>query len=114
MTRRGARAGFPAAFSGPYDAPPLPASIELAQNLVLGAVDYAQPLGLDPHRDFYLAKPHLGDWQPPSKIRFGLNGKPSFQQGPYDNPTRVIRTLNRTVGPDNYHFSTLTSADSHM
>jgi hypothetical protein len=90
-----------------YDNEPLPAPIELAQNLVLGAVDYAQTLGFDPHRDFYLAKPHLGAWQPPSKIRFGLNGKPYFQQGPYDNPTRIMRTLDRSVGPGNYHFSTV-------
>jgi hypothetical protein len=106
-------AGFLADFFSAYDSEPLPAPIELAQNLVLGAVDYAQTLGFDPHRDFYLAKPHLGDWQPPSKIRFGLNGKPYFQQGPYDNPTRVMRTLDRTVGPGNYHFSTVISADSH-
>jgi hypothetical protein len=36
-----------------------------------------------------------------------LNGKPYFQQGPYDNPTRIMRTLDRTVGPGNYHFSTV-------
>ena len=106
-------AGFLADFFSAYDSEPLPAPIELAQNLVLGAVDYAQTLGFDPHRDFYLAKPHLGGWQPPSKIRFGLNGKPYFQQGPYDNPTRVMRTLDRSVGPGNYHFSTVISADSH-
>ncbi len=81
---------------------------------MLGAVDYAHTLGFDPHRDFYLAKPHLGDWQPPSRIRFGLNGKPYFQQGPYDNPTRVRRTLDRSVGPGNYHFATLVTADSDL
>jgi hypothetical protein len=53
-----------------YDNEPLPAPIELAQNLVLGAVDYARTLGFDPHPDFYLAKPHLGSWQPPSKIQW--------------------------------------------
>lgn len=94
-------------FFSAYHNAALPAPIELAQNLVLGAVDYAQSLGFDPHRDFYLAKPHLGTWQPPSKIQFGLHGKPYFQQGPYDNPTRVMRTLDRSVGPGNYHFSTV-------
>jgi hypothetical protein len=117
-TARASKTLFPPASSTDVTSPgSLPTSsaptIELAQNLVLGAVDYAQTLGFDPHRDFYLAKPHLGDWQPPSKIRFGLNGKPYFQQGPYDNPTRVMRTLDRTVGPGNYHFSTVISADSH-
>jgi hypothetical protein len=107
-------AGFLAHFFSAYPGEPLPAPIELAQNLVLGAVDYAHTLGFDPHRDFYLAKPHLGDWQPPGKIRFGLNGRPCFQQGPFDNPTRVIRTLDRSVGPGNYHFSTLITTDSDL
>jgi hypothetical protein len=100
-------AAFLTDFFSAYDNAPLPAPIELAQNLVLGAVDYARSLGFDPHSDFYLAKPHLGVWQPPSKIRFGLNGKPYFQQGPYDNPTRIMRTLDRSVGPGNYDFSTV-------
>jgi hypothetical protein len=107
MVARRDLAAFLADFFSAYDSEPLPAPIELAQNLVLGAVDYAQTLGFDPHRDFYLAKPHLGGWQAPSKIRFGLNGKPCFQQGPYDNPTRVMRTLDRSVGPGNYDFTTV-------
>jgi hypothetical protein len=76
--------GFLADFFIAYPGGPLPAPIELAQNLVLGAVDYAQTLGFDPHPDFYLAKPHLGDWQPPSK------------------------------GPSNYHFSTLITTDGDL
>jgi hypothetical protein len=74
---------------------------------VFGAVDYARGLGFDPHRDFYLAAGHLGTRQPPSRIRFGRDGKPYFQQGPYDNPTRVMRTLDRSVGPGNYHITTV-------
>jgi hypothetical protein len=96
---------FVADFFAAYDTAPLPAPITLAQDLILGAVDYARTLGLDPHRDFHLAKPHLGTWQPPSRIQFGLHGKPHFQQGPYDNPSRIIRTLDRTVGPGNYGFT---------
>jgi hypothetical protein len=83
-------------------------------HLILGAVDYARTLGFDPHPDFYLAKPHLGTWQPPSRIQFGLHGKPYFQQGPYDNPSRIMRTLDRSVGPGNYGFTaniTTTSSD---
>ncbi len=103
--------GYLAHFFSAYDREPLPAPIELAQNVVLGAVEYAQGLGFDPDPDFYLAKPHLGAWQPPSQIRFGLRGKPYFQQGPYDNPTRVMRTLDRSVGPGNYGFFTEVSID---
>jgi hypothetical protein len=99
-------------FFAAYDTGPLAAPISLAQDLVLGAVDYAAALGFDPHRDFYLAKPHLGTWQPPGRIQFGLHGRPYFQQGPYDNPSRIIRTLDRTVGPGNYGFTTnITTSD---
>jgi len=40
-------------FFAAYNTDPLPAPISLAQDLVLGAVDYARSLGFDPHRDFY-------------------------------------------------------------
>ena len=103
---------FLADFFAAYHSDPLPAPLTLAQDLVLGAVDYARSLGFDPHRDFYTAKPHLGNWQPPSRIRFGLHGRPYFQQGPYDNPTRVMRTLDRSVGPGNYGYTT--QADLHQ
>jgi len=110
-------AAFVADFFSVYDTGPLAAPITLAQHLILGAVDYAQTLGFDPHRDFYLAKPHLGTWQPPSRIQFGLHGRPHFQQGPYDNPNRVMRTLNKSVGPGNYGFTanitTSTDPTSH-
>ncbi len=101
-------AAFLADFFHAYHTDPLPAPLTLAQDLVLGAVDYAHSLGFDPHRDFYPARPHLGTWHPPSRIRFGLHGRPYFQQGPYDNPTRVMRTLDRSVGPGNYRFTTHT------
>lgn len=103
---------FLADFFAAYHTDPLPAPITLVQHLVLGAVDYARSLGFDPHPDFYLAKPHLGVWQPPSHIRFGLHGRPYFQEGPYDNATRIMRTLNRSVGPGNYGFTTLITSDS--
>jgi len=101
-------------FFSAYPTDPLPAPITLAQDLILGAVDYARNLGFDPHRDFYQAKPHLGVWQPPSRIQFGLHGKPYFQQGPYDNPTRIMRTLDRSVGPGNYEFTTVVTTDSDL
>jgi hypothetical protein len=93
-------------FFSAYAGDPVPAPIELVQDLVFGAVDYARGLGFDPHRDFYAAALHLGAWQPPSRIGFGLNGRPYFQQGPYDNPNRIMRTLDRSVGSGNYQFTT--------
>ncbi|MEO3780680.1 hypothetical protein ABGB16_28485 [Micromonospora sp. B11E3] len=95
-------------FFAAYESGMIEAPIELARHLVFGAVDYARELGFDPHRDFYSAAPHLGTWEPPSRITFGLDGKPYFQQGPYDSPDRIMRTLDKSVGPGNYHFTTVT------
>lgn len=82
----------------------LEAPLDLAQQLVLGAVDYARDLGLEPHRDFEATRGHLGEWDGVSAIRFGREGKPYFIQGPDDDPERVMRTLDRSVGSGNYHF----------
>jgi hypothetical protein len=104
MMDRRELSAYLAHFFSAYERGSIPAPIELAQNLVLGAVEYAQTLGFDPSPDFYLAKPHLGAWQPPGRIQFGLDGEPYFQQGPYDNPIRVMRTLDKSVGRGNYGF----------
>ncbi|BCB86099.1 helix-turn-helix domain-containing protein [Phytohabitans suffuscus] len=97
--------GFLAEFYAAYPTDPLAVPLELAQDLVFGAVEYARTLGFDPHPDFRQAAPQLGAWQPPGRITFGHHGKPFFQQGPYDNPVRILRTLERTAGPGNYHHS---------
>jgi hypothetical protein len=91
-------------FSG-YDSTGLPAPVELAQHLVLGAVEYARQLGFEPHPDFAPARGHLGDPAAANPIRFGHNGKPMFIQGPYDDARRITRTLDRTIGNGNYHFT---------
>lgn len=36
--------------------------------------------------------------------QFGRDGKPFYVAGPHDNPDRVIRTLEQSVGEDNFHF----------
>jgi hypothetical protein len=96
---------FVADFFSVYAGVPLPAPIELVQNLVFGAVDHARGLGFEPHRDFRAAASHLDTWQGPGRITFGLNGRPYFQQGPYDNAERITRTLDKSVGPGNYGFT---------
>lgn len=91
-------------FSG-YGEPPMPASIELVRDLVFGAVDYAHALGFDPHPDFGPARAHLGPWSGPSPITFGCDGKPTYVQGPDDDPTRVIRTLRAAVGRRGFGYT---------
>jgi hypothetical protein len=97
-------ASFSRTFFAAFDGEPVPAPLELAQHLVLGAVEYARGLGFEPHHDFAATAGHLGEWKGPSAITFGRDGTPLYVQGPYDNPFAIIQTLNRTVGSDNYHF----------
>jgi hypothetical protein len=93
------------ALRGYESSDPVAAPLDLVQHLVFGAVDYARTLGFEPHADLVPAAGHLGGWAGPSAIGFGLNGKPFYVNGPYDDPNKVLRTLDRTVGRDGYHFT---------
>jgi len=97
-------------YFGGFDGPPLLAPIELARHLVWGAVEYARGLGFEPHPDLRRAGGHLGPLTDPCAIEFGRDGKPFYIQGPHDDAARIMRTLERTVGRDKYHF--LMGADS--
>lgn len=81
------------------------APFELAQHLVLGAVDYARGLGFEPHQDFAKVAAHLGEWAGASAITFGREGKPFYISGPYDDERKVMRTLEKAVGaPPNFDY----------
>lgn len=96
--------GFVRLYFDAYDAAPVEAPIELARELVFGAARYARGLGFEPHRDFQVAAGHLGSPPESSAIRFGCEGRPYYVQGPYDDAVRIMRTLERTVGTNNFHF----------
>ncbi len=87
-----------------YGAPGLAVPIEMARELVWGAVGYARDLGFEPHADFEKAAGHLGAWDPSGAVRFGRGGKPYFVQGRRDDSTRVLATLERSVGAGNFHY----------
>lgn len=53
---------------------------------------------------FEPAAGHLGPWQGTSAITFGRHGVPCYVSGPFDNPTRVMRTLTSSVGAGNFQF----------
>jgi hypothetical protein len=91
-------------FFGAFPDEPLEAPIELAQHLVFGSVEYARSLGFDPHPDFEATASHLGSWTGPSTIEFGRDGKPYYVEGPYDNANRILETLSRTLGRDQFLF----------
>lgn len=81
-------------------------SIDLAAKIVRTGLDYAASLGFRPHRDYALASPFLRDARPEQaeeEVPTGLDGKPYFISGPYDNVRKIINQLNRKVGEGNYN-----------
>lgn len=99
--------GYVRAFFQVFDRPPLRAPFELAQHLILGAVEYAHGLGFEPmaDSDYDRTVGHLGAWNGPSAIGFGRDGRPLYVAGPRDDPEEVVRTLRRSVGEGNFEFS---------
>ncbi len=79
-------------------------SLEQAQAIVYGAIEYVGELGLKPHQDFQQTKSHLGEWSGQPKLTFGREGKPCYLEGPYDNRTQILQTLREKVGEENFHY----------
>ena len=100
--RPGQLASFVGQVYAAYGTAPLEAPIELAQQLVLGAVAFARRLGFEPPDDLAGSVGHLGEWDGRSSIEFGRHGRPTYVAGPYDDEARVLRTLDRSVGHGNY------------
>ena len=85
-----------------FPAAALRAPIELAEELVLGAVEFAARLGFPPHPDFARTRAHLGKLGDSRAITFGREGRPLYVAGPYDDPVEVMRTLESSVGSDGF------------
>ncbi len=80
-------------------------TLEQAQAIIFGAVDYAARLGLKPHADFEEAKAILGSrLENLPEITFGRDGKPYYINGPYDNPKKIVAKLNAAVGEGNFDY----------
>lgn len=97
---------FVSHFFATFREPPVPAPLELTRHVVFGAVDYARGMGFEPHADFAKCAGHLGEWNGPSDITFGRDGKPTYIQGPHDDTLRIMMTLRKTVGDGNFHYLT--------
>lgn len=82
----------------------LVAPLDLARQLVLGAVDYARGLGFEPHPDYADTSGHLDGPLARCDIDFGRDGMPFYVEGPYDDAHKIMRTLEASVGPGNYQF----------
>jgi hypothetical protein len=82
--------------------------LNLAAKVVREATEYAHSLGLKPHRDIRRALQIMGEADPDACEETvplgGEDGKPLFIAGPYDNVDRILKTLDRNVGPGEYNY----------
>ena len=78
----------------------------LAQNIVWGALEYAEDLGFTPHRDFevteYLLDP--ADKIEYVEVEFGKDGKPFYFSGPYDDTDKILNKLVNKLGVGGFNF----------
>ncbi|MEM9216721.1 MAG: DNA-binding response regulator [Cyanobacteria bacterium P01_F01_bin.150] len=80
-------------------------TLEQALSVVYGAEDYARGLGFEPHSDFRRSRAHLGPRPDPLiDIEFGKDGKPFYISGPYDNPEKIMATLQKSMGEGNFDY----------
>lgn len=91
---------------------PVAIAVELAHEIVHGALEYARKYGFEPHPDF--TRLHADQvLDPPDahprihNVEFGQDGKPLYISGPHDSQyesRRIIQTLERTAGDGNFHY----------
>lgn len=81
---------------------------QLAFNVVYGALEYAEDIGFQPHKDFKLTEWILPDVESIEymEIEFGKDGKPLYFQGPNDNVRKILAQLDK-LGEGNYNFVTM-------
>jgi hypothetical protein len=85
----------------------VPCPVELAHQMIYASIEYAAQFGFTPEKDYalthYLLVPR-GELEEPYDLTFGSHGKPFFIAGPYDNATLIVKQLEKTAGPGNYHY----------
>jgi hypothetical protein len=82
-------------------------SPELAHQMIYASIDYAAQFGFEPQQDLALTQHFLiprGELEEPYSLHFGKDGKPFYIAGPHDHTGRILRQLEKTAGPGNYHF----------
>ncbi len=82
-------------------------SPELAYQMIYEGIEYAAQFGFTPNKDFELTQYMLAPRDEVTgsyKLKFGQKGKPLFVAGPHDNPVEILKQLEKTAGPGNYHY----------
>jgi hypothetical protein len=93
---------------------PVECPIELAHQMIYQSIEYAEQFGFEPEKDFALSQYLLvprGELEEPYELTFGKDGKPLFIAGPHDNVARIMRQLDKTAGPGNYHYVAMIGGD---
>lgn len=92
----------------------IPKGIELeeidaiyAQNLIYGAVEYAEDLGFKPHKEFRITEYLLDDVESIEymDIEFGEDGQPHYVAGEDDDVDKNLKILTENVGIGNFTFT---------
>lgn len=91
---------------------PYAISVDLAHEIVYGALEYGRKYGFEPHPDF--TRLHADQvLDPPDEhprahnVEFGQDGKPLYIPGPNENQyqsRKILQTLERTAGEGNFNF----------
>lgn len=78
----------------------------LCFNSIYGAIEYAEDIGFNPHKEFKITEYILDDVEDIEfeDIEFGFKGKPLFVAGENDNAARILTILDKTVGHGNYDY----------
>lgn len=81
----------------------------LAHNILFAGLEFADDYGFKPNKDFtsitrFMLEEDTDDIEL-MEIECGLNGQPTYMQGPFDDDAkmkRIIAQLEKTAGPENY------------
>ena len=87
--------------------PMIKTDLDLAAKVIQEGIAYADRLGFKPNRDYRDAATLLAGANPEAcstPIPLGMDGKPFFISGPYDNVPRIMAQLDKAVGPGNADF----------
>lgn len=82
--------------------------VDLAHQIIYGAIDFARELGFEPQKDFKLSRyilEELSEKHNSTHLEFGKNGKPFYIAGPNDNADYVMRKLSEKTGDSNFNFT---------
>ena len=87
--------------------PPIGISIELAHEIIYGAIEFAEAIGFRAHRLFGRTRNILDDADAHPRsgvIEFGYRGMPTYVPAPGDNQRMILNRLVENVGIGNFNY----------